>query len=214
MQRQHGRGKLRLALVLGASTVAALGIGYGGFSAWQVTTENDGNAFTTGAVHHINTVGATVCDDSSVLPATVCGVIYSTASGAYQKPGDSLTGTVTINIPASSTLSSTMTLGPAAATPYTNNPVTSTLCGSLLLQVTDGEGGATAGNVYGGAAGASLSAFTTPVSIKTSGGSATWVIGNSDAFTFKVTYPNVVTGNPAVEMGSTCTAKFLFTQSS
>jgi hypothetical protein len=159
-------------------------------------------------------VGSTTCNDSSVTPATTCAVIYATSGGSYQKPGDNLQGAVSISIPSSSTLASTMTLGPAASSPYTNSPSSSTLCSTLLLQVTDGESGATTGNVYGGSNGASLSAFTTPVSIKTSGGSTSWSNGNSDTFTFKVTYPNVTSGsgNSTAEMGSTCTAKFLFTQ--
>jgi len=216
MEKQGGHGRVRLAAILGISAVAAAAIGYGGFSAWQVTTENDGNAFAAGAIHHTNTVGSTTCNDSSVTPTTTCGVIYATAGGSYQRPGDSLTGTVTISIPASSTLSSSMTLGPAASSPYTNSPSSSTLCSSLLLQVTDGESGATTGNVYGGASGASLTAFTTAAAIKNSGGSATWASGDSDTFTFKVSYPNVTTGsgNSSAEMASTCTAKFLFTQAS
>jgi hypothetical protein len=211
--RITGRGgPLRLALVIGASAVAATAIGFGGFSAWQVTTENDGNAFTTGAVHHTNTVGSTTCNDSSVSPATTCAVIYATTGGSYQKPGDSIQGTVTISIPSSSTLPSTMTVGPAASSPYTNSPSSSTLCSTLLLQVTDGETGATTGNVYGGSGGASLSAFTSAVAIKNSAGSSSWASGDSDTFTFKVTYPSGSTST--AEMGSTCTAKFLFTQSS
>jgi hypothetical protein len=209
-------GPIRLALILGAASVGTAAIGFGGFSAWQVTTENDGNAFTTGAVHHTNTVGSTTCNDSSVTPATTCAVIYATAGGSYQKPGDSIQGTVTISIPSSSTLPSTLTLGPAASSPYTNSPSSSTLCSTLLLQITDGESGAATGNVYGGSAGASLSSFTSAAAIKTSGGATSWSSGNSDTFTFKVTYPNVTSGsgNSTAEMGSTCTAKFLFTQSS
>ncbi|MFN2581660.1 MAG: hypothetical protein ABR498_02840 [Candidatus Dormibacteria bacterium] len=207
------KASLRLALVLAGSCVAAAGVGFGGFSAWQVTTENDGNAFTIGAIHHTNTVGSATCNDSSVTPATTCAVIYSSASGAYAAPGDSLSGTVTINIPSSSTLSSTMTLGPAASNPYTNNPSSSSLCSNLQLTITDGESGATTGNVYGGASGASLASFTSPVSVKTSGTSSTWNSGNSDTFTFTVTYPAVSGGNPISDMGSSCTAKFLFTQS-
>ncbi len=205
-------GRTRLALVLAAGSIAAAGIGFGGLSAWQVTTENDGNAFSTGAIHHTNTVGSTTCNDSSVTPATTCAVIYATAGGTYQKPGDSIQGTVTISIPASSTLTSTMTVGPAASTPYTNSPGSSTLCSTLLLQVTDNESGATQGNVYGGSSGASLSAFTSAAAIKTSAGSSSWVSGDSDAYTFKVTYPS--SSSSTAEMGSTCTAKFLFTQSS
>ena len=213
-RQDQGRTRLRLALVFGLCTIAALGIGFGGFSAWQVTTENDGNTFSNGAVHHTNTVGSTTCNDSAVTPATTCAVIYATPNGTYEAPGSSLSGTVTINIPASSTFASTMTLGPAASSPYTNNPSSSTLCTSLQLEITDGESGAATGNVYGGASGASLSAFTSPVAIKTSGGSSSWVSGNSDTFTFTVTYPNNPSGNNISEEGASCTAKFLFAQSS
>ena len=206
--------RLRLALVLGLSAIAAAGIGFGGFSAWQVTTENDGNTFANGAVHHTNTVGSTTCSDNSVTPATTCAVIFATPNGSYEAPGSSLSGTVTINIPSSNTFASTMTVGPAASTPYTNTPSSSTLCTSLQLQITDGESGATTGNVYGGSSGASLASFTSAVSIKTSAGSSSWNNGDHDTFTFTVTYPDNPSGNNISEEGATCTAKFLFTQNS
>ena len=177
---------------------------------WAGTTALAGPDSEVGVIHHLNSVGSATCAGTGTAQATVCSVIFATRNGAAQRPGDTLTGEVTISIPQTNTLTSMMWLGPSK--PAIAVPASSTLCGSLLLQVSDGVPNTAPGDIFGGSEGAPLQDFAAPVSLETSGGTLDWRVGSAGTITFVVTYPDKAAGNNPAEMGSTCVASYEFTQ--
>jgi spore coat-associated protein N len=194
VKKVRGSRNLHLA-ALAAGTLAVAGlIGFGGLAAWTVTTQNNGSTFATGTVHHTNLAkvggaGAGVSCNDTTSPAS-CGVIFTLAAA---KPGSSTTGTVQLTN--TGTLPSTFTLTLASATG-------GTLCNSLNALIVDNE--ATPATVYN----ASLSAMGAQ-SLKASTASATWNTSDTGTYTFTISLP---AGSANSDMGQTCTAAYLWTQ--
>jgi hypothetical protein len=191
-RKRRDRRPLGLVALIGGTIAAACLIGFGGLAAWTVTTQNAGNAFAAGSVHHTNLAklnGAgvgTSCTDQ----AGVCGVIFTLANA---KPGSSVSGTVQITNNAGS-LPSTFSLSLSSSS--------GALCASLNASITDNE--TTPQNFYNG----TLSAMGAQ-SLKSSAGNASWPASDTGTYTFTITLP---ASSANTDMGQTCTAAYTWTQ--
>ncbi len=203
-EEQKKRRGLRLFFILGATILGTGAIGFGGLALWTVTTQNNGNQFATGSVHHSNTArlngaGAPIACTDVTSPGP-CGVIYTIANAG---PGDSITGNVTLVN--TGTRNSTFTLGPGTgANAQTASPAGSNLCNDLNLTIVDNN--PIPVTVYNG----SLSAFSTTANLGQAAGSNTWAPGDQNRFTFTVTLP-IGTSN-VTDMSAACTGGFLWSQ--
>lgn len=213
-RRHRLRRRIRAIVTLSVTGVATAAIGFGGLAAWTAVTENDGSSFATGTVHHsngatanvsvVNATGSAVpivnCTDATSPGA--CGLIINVTAA---KPGAVATGTVKITNTGS--LDSTFALSQVGAPVVGGAGVT--LCGDLTLQVQDNES-----PVGTPVTTQALTAVTGSYALKTSNtspihsNSATWSTTDTGTFTFTFSLP----GSVNTDQGSTCTAKFLFTQ--
>ncbi len=192
--KDKGRRRLRLGLLISGSLAAMGLIGFGGLAAWTVTTVNGGSTFATGTVHHTNLAkvggagAGTSCTD--ITSPGACGVIF-TLAGA--KPGSSTTGTVQLTNTGS--LASTFQLSLTSATG-------GTMCTSLNAQVVDNEG--VPATVYNGA----LSTMAAQ-NLKQSAGSFIFNTAYTVTYTFTISLPNA---SANTDMGQTCTVVYTWTQ--
>jgi hypothetical protein len=220
-QKPDRNRKVRAGLVLLLVLAGTALIGWGGLAAWTAVTQNNGSSFGTGGVHHSNV--ATILYPSSQAPVTCydtsssttnppqgCGLIFDVSNA---EPGfNQNVGKVTItNI---GTLNSTFVLqltsqskidtSQFSVAPTPAPPNGTTLCGSLVLTITDAE--ATPVTVYSGA----LASYPAAgLAINSVGHGATWDPGDSDTFTFNLQLPST---SANTDMSSICTANATWTQ--
>lgn len=191
--------------------IAAVGVGFGGMSAWQVTTQNNGNTVSTGSVHHSNTTtldaggnsATTTCLDSGSASPGTCGMIFKISA---LKPGGSSSNTLTLTN--TGTLASSFVLT-EPSTPVTSSPESghTTLCASLTLVITDNE--SMPATLYSNPIVMGQGGSPTSVTLKASNGNTSWAQSNSGIFTFAITLP---TSSVYTDSDSTCTAAMLITQ--
>lgn len=193
---------LRLSLALGMTAASAAVVGAGGLAAWTVVTENDNSTVATGSVHHSNVAtvnggAAVTCNDTN-SPAS-CGAVFTVAG---MKPGQSVNNN-TVKITNTGSLQSTFVLSQPSA-PVTTSAVGghTTLCSNLTMTIVDNE--STPATIYNGAI-----TMAAGVNLKASTGSVNFNNGDSGTYTFTITLPAT---SPYTDSESTCTAKFLWTQ--
>src|SRR5215469_8638713 len=92
-EEKRRRSGPRLFLILGLSVMATAAVSFGGLALWTVTTQNNGNSFATGSIHHQNdahlngALAPVTCTDQSTPAATACGAIFQIANAG---PGSSI----------------------------------------------------------------------------------------------------------------------------
>jgi hypothetical protein len=203
-----------LVRLAGAATLLALaatGVGFGGLSAWQVTSQNTGTV-ATGSVHHSNTtqydasgnsVNTTCLDSGSASPGT-CGMVFKIAA---LRPAQTVTGG-TLTIVNTGTLAAGFVLTELSApTTSSSDSGHTTLCSNLTVVITDNE--STPATLYSNPLVFGQGGSPNSVTLKSSTGATSWAASASGVFTFAITLSS---SSPYTDSNSTCTATMLVTE--
>jgi len=203
----------RLLIGGGLIALATVVIGFGGLAAWQVTTQNNNDAVSTGSVHHSNTTqftatgsaGVTTCNDSGSSSPGTCGVIFNIAG---LKPGQTVNTGLTLTVTNTGTLASGFVLTqPSAPVTSSTESGHTTLCTDLTMVVTDNE--STPATLYSNPLVMGQGGGPTAVTLKASSGHTSWTQTESGVFTFAI---SLGATSPYTDENSTCTATFLVTE--
>jgi hypothetical protein len=193
-------------------TGATGAIGFGGLAAWQVTSQNSGNAVSTGSVHHSNSTqfdssgnsASTTCFDSGSATPGTCGMVFKVTG---LRPGQS-SATSTLTLTNTGTLASAFALT-EPSTPATTSPESghTTLCTNLSMTITDNE--SPTQTLYSNPITMGQGGSPTAVTLKASSGHTSWSQNESGVFTFTISLSST---SPYTDSDATCTASLLVTE--
>jgi hypothetical protein len=207
-RKSSDRRKLRAGMVFVGVVAGTALIGWGGLAAWQAVTQNNGSTAITLGVHMQNSAQvsggtAKICTDQNSPSA--CGAIFA-ASGIVPGWGPNQVGSVAITNTGTESSNFQLSLTSATVSGADGNWSSSTdttLCGDLVLTITDSQT-PTPATVYHG----TLAAMPAE-GISDNAGQATWVSGAANTFNFSLSLPG---SGSKTDEDSTCTAVFTWGQ--